>query len=498
MPKIEFVGAFKARDAKAPRGALALAALDKGEPGMGHEGAAGDLLETWLEAGAFEEPGALARGWAAQGLGAKQVFGALATPGAKGTRESCAKLAQALRESGAKDAAAVLPDGAEPGWGFELAQALARALYAYGETKPSAKAPALAKVAVHGPEALRAEFARGLALGEAVNFARALGDLPPNLCTPTRLAQEAAKLARRPGSKIQCKARGRSEIRALGMGSFLAVAQGSVVEPRFVELTYSGGARGAKPVALVGKGVTFDSGGISIKPGGEMDEMKFDMCGAASVLGVFDYLERVQLPINVVGLIPACENMPDAGAVKPGDVVESMSGQTIEILNTDAEGRLILCDALTYAKRLSPSAVIDVATLTGACVVALGAERSGMYANDETLAAELGAAGESSGDKCWRMPLDEEYAEGLKSNFADMANIAGRGAGSVTAAKFLQKFVDYPWAHLDIAGTAWKGGAAKGSTGRPVPLLVAFLEARAAGGAATSKGAKGARKRRKG
>ncbi len=229
-------------------------------------------------------------------------------------------------------------------------------------------------------------------------------------------------------------------------------------------------------MVLVGKGITFDTGGISIKPAAEMDEMKFDMCGAASVLGVFRALGELQPAINVVGLIPACENMPDGRAVKPGDVVTSMSGQTIEVLNTDAEGRLVLCDVLTYAARFKPTSVVDVATLTGACVIALGGVRSGLFANNDALAAALSAAGEAAQDPCWRMPLDEDYAEGLKSNFADMGNVAGRAGGAVTAAKFLQRFVgELPWAHLDIAGTAWKGGAVKGSTGRPVGLLVHYL-----------------------
>ena len=229
-------------------------------------------------------------------------------------------------------------------------------------------------------------------------------------------------------------------------------------------------------MVLVGKGITFDTGGISIKPAAEMDEMKFDMCGAASVLGVFRALGELQPAINVVGLIPACENMPDGRAVKPGDVVTSMSGQTIEVLNTDAEGRLVLCDVLTYAARFKPAAVVDIATLTGACVIALGAVRSGLFANNDVLAAALSSAGDAAQDLCWRMPLDEDYAEGLKSNFADMGNVAGRAGGSITAAKFLQRFVgEFPWAHLDIAGTAWKSGSAKGSTGRPVGLLVHYL-----------------------
>jgi leucyl aminopeptidase len=260
------------------------------------------------------------------------------------------------------------------------------------------------------------------------------------------------------------------------MGAFMAVAQGSAEPLRFMVLRYNGAARTQAPVVLVGKGITFDTGGISIKPAGEMYEMKFDMGGAASVLGVFEALAHSRPKLNVVGLIPSCENMPDGRAVKPGDVVTSMSGQTIEVLNTDAEGRLILCDALTYAKRFKPHSVIDVATLTGACVIALGAVRSGLFSGDDALAQALTQAGERSHDLCWRMPLDDAYAEGLKSNFADMGNIAGRAAGSITAAKFLQKFTaDMRWAHLDIAGTAWRSGAAKGSTGRPVPLLHQYL-----------------------
>jgi leucyl aminopeptidase len=269
---------------------------------------------------------------------------------------------------------------------------------------------------------------------------------------------------------------GPKEVAKLGMGSFMAVAKGSAEPLRFIVLKYQGGAKSEAPTVLVGKGITFDTGGISIKPAPEMDEMKFDMGGAASVLGVFKSLTVLQPKINVIGLIPACENMPDGMAVKPGDVVTSMSGQTIEILNTDAEGRLILCDALTYAERFKPKAVIDIATLTGACVIALGAVRSGMFATEDKLALALESAGREALDLCWRLPLDDDYAEPLKSNFADVANVGGRAAGAVMAAKFLHRFAKkYPWAHLDIAGTAWKGGAAKGATGRPVGLLLQYL-----------------------
>jgi leucyl aminopeptidase len=275
------------------------------------------------------------------------------------------------------------------------------------------------------------------------------------------------------------------------MGSFMAVAQGSEQPLRFIVLKYQGAPAAQPPVVLVGKGITFDTGGISIKPAPEMDEMKFDMCGAASVFGVFRALGDLRPALNVVGLVPACENMPGGRSLKPGDVVTSMSGQTIEVLNTDAEGRLILCDALTYAERFKPRAVVDIATLTGACVIALGAIRSGLFASDDDLARSLQDAGDAALDLCWRMPLDDEYGEGLKTNFADMANIAGRPGGAITAAKFLHRFTaKYPWAHLDIAGTAWKGGAAKGSTGRPVPLLVQYLLGQASGTPVKSKPAR--------
>jgi len=265
------------------------------------------------------------------------------------------------------------------------------------------------------------------------------------------------------------------------MGSFLAVSQGSEEPPRFIVLRYQGAAKSKAPVVLVGKGVTFDTGGISIKPAAEMDEMKFDMGGAASVLGTFRAVAELKPKVNLVGLIPACENMPDGRALKPGDVVTSLSGQTIEVLNTDAEGRLLLCDALTYAERFKPAAVVDIATLTGACVIALGHHRSGLFTADETLAAELSDAGQAGLDPCWRMPLDEEYDDGLKSNFADMGNVGPRAGGAITAAMFLRRFTGkYRWAHLDVAGTAWKSGAAKGGTGRPVPLLTHFVLSQAA------------------
>ena len=354
--------------------------------------------------------------------------------------------------------------------------ASADALYTFTTTKPTAKATNLQSVLVGvvDDKAARSEFAMAQATATGVAFAKEWANRPANHATPTLLADAASKLGRKPGFKTQVL--GSKEVTALGMGAFLAVAQGSEEPLRFIVMHYQGGAKSSAPVVLVGKGITFDTGGISIKPAGEMDEMKYDMGGAASVLGTFAALAELRPAINVVGLIPACENMPDGRAIKPGDVVTSMSGQTIEILNTDAEGRLVLCDALTYAERFKPRAVVDIATLTGACVIALGAVRSGLFTPSEELAQVLSNAGETSQDRCWRMPLDDEYAEGLKTNFADMGNVAGRAGGSITAAKFLQKFTQkMPWAHLDIAGTAWKSGAAKGSTGRPVGLLLQFL-----------------------
>jgi leucyl aminopeptidase len=320
----------------------------------------------------------------------------------------------------------------------------------------------------------------GVAIANGTELTKRLGNLPGNICTPSYLADQARTIARE--WKLGIEVLEAKQLEALKMDSFLAVAKGSAQPPRLIVLKYSGAAKKDKPpVVLVGKGITFDTGGISIKPGAAMDEMKFDMCGAASVLGTMRALAELKLKLNVVGVVAAAENMPSSTAVKPGDIVTSMSGQTIEILNTDAEGRLILCDALTYSERFKPAAVIDIATLTGACVVALGGVNSGLFSNDEKLASRILAASREAADPTWRMPLDDEYQEQLKSNFADMANIGTPGsAGAVTAACFLSRFTKaYPWAHLDIAGTAWKTGPAKGATGRPVPLLAQFLIERA-------------------
>jgi len=321
---------------------------------------------------------------------------------------------------------------------------------------------------------LKAAVEQGIAMVEGMHLAKDLGNLPPNICTPTYLAKTAQGLAKKVGLKVEVL--GRKQLEALGMGSFLSVAQGSETPPQFIVMRHQGGKAGEAPIVLVGKGITFDTGGISLKPGEAMDEMKYDMCGAASVIGTMYTTGLLKLKKNVIGVIPTCENMPSGQATRPGDIVKSMSGQTIEILNTDAEGRLILCDALTYVERFKPKAVIDIATLTGACVIALGHVHSGLFSEDEDLVNALSKAGKASLDTVWRLPLDAAYHEQLKSNFADVANIGGRPAGSVTAACFLSRFTEkYKWAHLDIAGTAWKSGAAKGSTGRPVPLLVNFL-----------------------
>ncbi|MDH5455574.1 MAG: leucyl aminopeptidase [Gammaproteobacteria bacterium] len=320
-----------------------------------------------------------------------------------------------------------------------------------------------------------AEHGDGIAKG--VRLAKDLGNLPANVCTPSYLARVARKLAAGNG-KLTTQVLSEAEMKRLGMGSLLSVTAGTAEPAKLIVMKYKG-AGNEKPVVLVGKGVTFDTGGISLKPGPAMDEMKYDMCGAASVLGTIAAVASMKLPINVNVVVPAVENMPSSKATKPGDIVKSMSGQTIEVLNTDAEGRLILCDALTYSRRFKPAAIIDVATLTGACVIALGAHRTAIMSNSDALREEIFAAGDAAEDRGWPMPLGEEYAAQLKSNFADMANIGGPGGGAVTAGCFLGKFTDgMTWAHLDIAGTAWKSGAKKGGTGRPVPMLSQVLLAR--------------------
>jgi leucyl aminopeptidase len=321
-------------------------------------------------------------------------------------------------------------------------------------------------------------LAQGEAIAKGVKLTKDLSNLPGNHCTPTYLAEQAKKLGRT-HDNLKVEVLDENQMQKLGMGALLSVSRGSRQPAKLIVMNYKGGKPDAKPVVLVGKGLTFDAGGISLKPGPAMDEMKYDMCGGASVFGTMQACLEMNLPINLIGIVPSSENLPDGDANKPGDVVTSMSGQTIEILNTDAEGRLILCDALTYTERFNPAAVVDIATLTGACIVALGSEASGLMANNEPLAEELLEAGSKSGDRAWQLPLWDEYQEQLDSDFADMQNIGGKGAGTITAGCFLSRYTKkYKWAHLDTAGTAWLSGSAKGATGRPVPLLTSFLMGR--------------------
>ncbi|MCL6269053.1 leucyl aminopeptidase [Sansalvadorimonas sp. 2012CJ34-2] len=366
----------------------------------------------------------------------------------------------------------------------QLACAIANGSYRFDEHKSKRKDDkpevSLEKVTLlqSGRKALdvhKQAAAEGTAIAAGMALARDLGNQPGNICTPLHLTEQAKKLAHGV-RKLTVKALDEKEMEKLGMHSFLSVSRGSTQEGQLIEMNYKGGKATDNPIVLLGKGITFDTGGISLKPGAGMDEMKFDMCGAASVFGAMKSIVELQLPINVIGLVAAAENMPAGNASKPGDIVTSMSGQTIEILNTDAEGRLVLCDALTYAERYKPKAVVDIATLTGACIMALGHHISALISNNDELADDLLAAGNVSGDKAWRLPMDEQYQKQLDTNFADMANIGGRPAGTITAGCFLSRYAkEFDWAHLDIAGTAWKSGGEKGATGRPVPLLVQYV-----------------------
>ena len=443
-------------------------------------GALAELIAQALKAGDLEtKAGKLLQVYRPAGVTSPRVVLAGVGEGtARQVRQSIVAAMAAVKTAGVKRLTVCFSSAATEDAARAAVLGVADASYVYTTTKSKPEGRALQKVVLGLPNAvaMKACFSQAVAGVHGIELAKEWANRPANHATPTMLAQAAKELAKLPG--IACEVLLPKQVEKLGMGSFMAVAMGSAEPLRFIVLRYNGSAKSEAPTVLIGKGITFDTGGISIKPAPEMDEMKFDMCGAASVLGVFRALADLKPKINVVGLIPSCENMPDGRAIKPGDVVTSMSGQTIEILNTDAEGRLILCDALTYAERFKPRAVIDIATLTGACVIALGAVRSGMFASTDVLAHALHAAGEKSQDLCWRLPLDDDYAEGLKTNFADVANVAGRAGGAITAAKFLQRFAaKYPWAHLDIAGTAWKGGAAKGATGRPVSLLLEYLVA---------------------
>ncbi len=373
--------------------------------------------------------------------------------------------------------------GRDPGWLLDQQiVAFAQHGYRYAATKPRKPGEeGLSTLAIAAAAGLDSQ--RGEAIAEGITLARELGNLPPNLCTPAHLAETALRLAGELPN-FRSEILDQAEMEKLGMGALLGVARGSAHPPKLIVMHYRG-AGNAAPQVLVGKGITFDTGGISIKPGAAMDEMKYDMCGGAAVFGTLQAVARIGLPLNVIGIVPAVENMPDGNAYRPGDVLSSMSGQTIEVLNTDAEGRLILCDALHYARRFKPERLIDIATLTGACVVALGKHAHGLMSEDEALVAELLAAGDRVHDRAWRLPLWRDYQSQLDSNFADMANIGGKHAGAITAGCFLSRFThDLRWAHLDIAGTAWDEGRKGGATGRPVGLLVEWLRACAAEAAA--------------
>lgn len=368
----------------------------------------------------------------------------------------------------------------------ELVQAACNATYSFTQCKSKADKPSTLRklrcVASDGINlaAARSAAQQGQAIANAMHLAKDLANLPGNICTPTYLAKQASAIGRK-FKTVHTRILTEADMEKRKMGALLSVSRGSRQPAKLIVMEYTGTRKTSKPIALVGKGLTFDAGGISIKPAANMDEMKYDMCGGASVIGTIQAIAEMKLPINVVGIVPASENLPDGDANKPGDIVTSMSGQTIEILNTDAEGRLILCDALTFSKDFKPEAVIDIATLTGACIVALGHHASALMANDEGVAADLLKAAEGCHDRVWRMPLWDDYQSQLDSNFADMANIGGPPAGSITAACFLSRYTkDMKWAHLDIAGTAWKSGKDKGATGRPVPLLVNYLINKAA------------------
>ncbi len=422
-------------------------------------------------------------------LGTRDKFGE------KGFRDALSAIAKAFASGPARDAAVTLSvdvPGHALAWRAQTAsRILADGGYRFDAPgKTAKKERGVRKITLlvgdKVTDELKNAVRQGEAVAEGIALAKDLGNLPGNVCNPAYLADTARALGKEFNLDVEILER--EDMKKLGMGAALSVGQASAQPCKFIVMTHHGGGK-AKPIVLIGKGVTFDTGGISLKPGANMDEMKFDMCGAASVFGAMKTVARLRLPINVVALIPAVENMPGGNATRPGDVVTSMSGQTIEILNTDAEGRLALADALTYAERFHPDYVIDVATLTGACVIALGNLTSGLFANDDELAEQLLGSGNDTGDRAWRLPMFDEYQDLLKSNFADMSNLGGRPAGSITAACFLKRFANgFKWAHLDIAGTNAVSGDAKGATGRPVPLLTEFLIARAEGRARGTAG----------
>jgi leucyl aminopeptidase len=486
--------ALKAGAARKPT-ACAIVGIHEGatmsDAARGVDRASGGAIARLLKRGDFQGKGAetfpitaLRRGSADRillvGLGPKGNYGR------KAYRRAVFAATQWLARSGAQNAVSWLAADPVPGLDAYYAvrhavESVSNALYRIPDLKTARKPPRpkLARFGIVVPDADLAAAERGLRDGRGIAAGTArtkdLANLPANVCTPSYLA-EAARVLAKEHESVRARVLDEREIRRLGMGSFLSVTRGSEEPPRLIVLEYSGGRKGAAPIALVGKGITFDTGGISLKQPPGMDEMKFDMSGAASVFGAFKAIATIGAPVNLVGIIPTCENMPSGRATKPGDIVTSMAGKTIEVLNTDAEGRLILCDAITYSRRFKPRAVVDIATLTGACVIALGAHYCGLFSPDDKLAAAIAAAGERADDRAWRLPVAEEYSELLKSNFADMANVAGREGGAITAACFLWKFADgLSWAHLDIAGSAYLTGSHKGSTGRPVTLLVDWL-----------------------
>ena len=404
----------------------------------------------------------------------------------QGWSKACTALVNALAKLDGKHCAIIssvkfgskaLPSA----WAMQhLSAQITRCTYHYTHTKPSKKIKQalinkISFINADASAANRQAINQGVSIGEGINIARELGNLPGNFCTPKYLSSEAKKLGRKHAA-IKTTVLGEKQMKELGMGSLLSVGHGSDEESQLMVMNYQGGKKSQQPHVLVGKGITFDTGGISLKPGAKMDEMKFDMCGAASVMGTMSAIAEMKLPLNVIGVIASAENMPSGRATKPGDVVTSMSGKTIEVLNTDAEGRLVLCDALHYVKRFKPESVIDIATLTGAVIVALGSHATGVLSNDDDLANEILTAGIDSADRGWQLPIWDDYQKQLETPFADIANLGTGGAGTITAACFLSQFAeDYPWAHLDIAGTAWNQGGGKGASGRPVAMLCQYL-----------------------
>lgn len=442
---------------------------------------AADLYQTLTAHGDFSaKAGETISVPAAAEIAAKRILFIGLGEADKLTAKALDKAAQAIAASAVKkgiERVTVAPQSTlNAGFYRQLGLHIGLQAYQYTQTFGTKELPTASVLAnIDVPEHLD-EVQRGHQIAQGANLTRELGNLPANTCTPTYLANQAKQLSH---PKLNVELLGEDAMRQLGMHSLLSVGHGSDQESQLAVMRFTNGGDEA-PIALVGKGITFDTGGISLKPGAGMDEMKYDMCGAATVLGVMQAACALDIPLNIVAVIACAENMPSGRATKPGDVVTSMSGQTIEILNTDAEGRLVLCDALTFVQQENPSCIVDMATLTGACIIALGHHNTGLLGNDDALADELLAAGRDAMDTAWRLPISEEYDKQLDSNFADMGNIGGRDAGTITAACFLSRFVkDTPWAHLDIAGTAWTSGKAKGATGRPVPLLMNWLLKRA-------------------